>query len=53
MSEPRGAVVEVDAAERDGDDLGARGVDGALGLVDVLVLAGADDQAALEGCARR
>ena len=51
MSEPRRAVREVDAAQGHGDDLGARGVDGTLGLGDVLVLAGADDQAAVEAAA--
>ena len=51
ISDPLERSLEVDAAQRDGDDLGARCVDGALGLVDVLVLAGPDDEAALEGAA--
>jgi hypothetical protein len=38
-------AVEVDAADGDGDHLGAGGFDGGLGLGSVLVFAGADDEA--------
>jgi hypothetical protein len=38
-------LADVGAADGDGDDLGARGVDGFARLREVLVLAGADQQA--------
>ena len=42
------AILQVHAAERDRDDLGARRLEGAAGLVDVLVLARAHEEARLE-----
>ena len=39
------AAVEIDAANGDGDHLGARGFDGACGLLSRLVFARTDDEA--------
>ena len=44
-------AVEIDAADGDGDHLGAGGLDGGGGLGAVLVLAGADDEARAETAA--
>jgi hypothetical protein len=46
-------LADIDATDGDGDDLGAGGIDGFARLGEVLVLAGADQQARADSSCRR